>query len=342
MATQFAQGIDVSRWQTNVDWASVQAAGMAFAFCKATQGVQVVDKFFAQNWAGIKKAGLARGAYHFYDPMLDPAQQAQLFLRTVKLEPGDLPPVLDVEQAGTASNDALIRGTKTWLDAVEQATGRKSIIYTRASFWNERLRSSSGQYPEWAKDYKLWTAHYTSAPNPLVPRGWTAWTFWQFTESGTVNGVAGKVDMNRYNGTADDLRAWLQSETGSAPAPQPAEHAAPAAQPGPKEIVEAYFQALNNRDLDALAALYQPGAAHITAARTVSGVQDIRAWYEDLLNNQLPNGQFVLKEIKSETPLIFNWTCDSAAAHVLDGSDTVGLLEGKIQYHSSIFTLAAS
>ena len=340
MTIQYALGVDVSRWQLNVDWASVKAAGMAFAFCKAAQGVQVVDKFFAANWAGIKNAGLARGAYHFYDPMLDPAQQAQLFVRTVKLEPGDLPPVFDVEQAGTASHDALIRGCKIWLDTVEQLTGRKSIIYTRASFWNERLRSSSGQYPDWAKDYKLWTAHYTSAPNPLIPRGWTSWNFWQYTESGAVNGVNGRVDMNRFNGTVDDLRAWLQSETGAAPA----EHALPAASTptDPKDLIQAYFRALTNRDLNALIALYQPGAAHITAARTVTGAQDIRAWYEDLLSNQLPNGQFALKEIKSETPLIFNWTCDSPTAHVLDGSDTVGLIDGKIQFHSSIFTITTN
>ena len=342
MATQFAQGIDVSRWQQTVDWASVKSAGMSFAFAKATQGVQVVDRFFAANWAAIKNVGLARGAYHFYDPMLDAAQQAQFFIRTVKPGPGDMF-VLDVEQAGTASNDALIHGVKTWLDVAEQATGRKAIIYTRASFWNERMRSSAGQYPDWAKDYKLWTAHYTSAANPLTPRGWTTWAFWQFTESGTVNGVAGKVDMNRFNGTADDLRAWLETETGSAPAAtaQPAEsHTVPTAMSA-QDLVSAYFQALNSHNLDALAALYQPNAAHITAARTISGTPDIRAWFEDLLN-QLPNGQFTLKEIKSEDPLTFNWACDSAAAHVLDGFDTLGLLDGKIQFHSSMFTLTAN
>jgi GH25 family lysozyme M1 (1,4-beta-N-acetylmuramidase) len=340
----FAQGIDVSRWQQTVDWASVKAAGMSFGFCKATQGVAVVDKTFAVNWPGIKAAGLARGCYHFYDPLLDPTQQAQFFLKTVKFEAGDVPAVLDVEQAGTATSDALINGCKTWLDLVEQATGRKPIIYTRASFWNEKMHTASG-YPAWAADYPMWTAHYTTAAKPLVPKGWTDWTFWQFTESGKVGGVAGNVDMNRFNGAEADLFAWLGSAPAAQPKPAPVPAAAPAPAPAPqpaalnpKDIVNAYFAALNARDLDTLIALYQPGAAHITPARTVAGTDDIRAWYTDLLN-QLPNGQFAVTVIKSETPLTFNWTCDSTNGHVLDGFDTIGLLNGKIQYHSAMFNI---
>ncbi len=330
----FAQGIDVSRWQQTVDWVAVKNAGMTFGFCKATQGVAVLDKTFATNWAGIKNAGLARGCYCFYDPLLDGAQQAQFFLKSVKFESSDML-VCDVEQAATTSADALIAGVKTWLDLVEGASGRKPVIYTRASFWNEKMRGSSG-YPAWAADYPMWTAHYTTAAKPLVPKGWNTWALWQYTESGKVAGVNGNVDMNRYNGTPEQLFAWLGGAPTAQPKPAPPPQPAPSA--GPKDIVNAYFAALNKRDLDAIVALYQPGAAHITAARTVAGSADIRAWYADLFT-QLPNGQFALTAIKTETPFTFNWACDSTNGFIKDGFDTLGFLEGKIQFHSAMFNI---
>jgi lysozyme len=98
------QGIDVSHYQGVVDWQQVAQNGMAFAFAKATEGITYVDPQLAANWDGIRVAGLVRGAYHFFEPNDDAAQQAQHFLSTVQLQPGDLPPVLDVETTGGVSD----------------------------------------------------------------------------------------------------------------------------------------------------------------------------------------------------------------------------------------------
>ena len=188
MSSNRLSGIDVSKWQGNVNWQAVKQSGVAFAFARATYGSSEVDSHFDANWQGMKTAGLARGAYHFFVTADDATQQANLFLRTVaSLEAGDLPPVLDVEaQSGTGGN--LVSGVRTWLDLVAQKLGRQPIIYTGPSFWNEHLTSGFGSYPLWVAEYGV------SSPKPV--NGWDGWTFWQYSQSGAVAGVSGDVDVD--------------------------------------------------------------------------------------------------------------------------------------------------
>ena len=194
-------GIDVSHYQGRVDWQAVRAAGCAFAFAKATEGAGVTDPEFAANWAGMKAAGLARGAYHFFRPAQDAKEQAAHFLSTVQLAPGDLPPVLDVETNDGVAGSTLVGGVQTWLDAVEPVAGVTPVIYAAASFWDAHLNSDFGRYP-------LWIAHYTNAPSPApLPAGWTDWAFWQYSQSLHISGVGGAADHDYFNGTAEDLQA---------------------------------------------------------------------------------------------------------------------------------------
>lgn len=194
-------GIDVSHYQGQVNWGAVKAAGCAFAFAKATEGTGVTDPFFSANWSGMKAAGLARGAYHFFHPSGDAAQQAAHFLATVQLVTGDLPPVLDVETNDNVSNSVIVSGVQTWLDAVEPVAGVTPIIYTAASFWDAHLNDQFGAYP-------LWIAHYTAAPTPTpLPNGWSDWAFWQYSQSLNIDGVQGAADHDYFNGTADALQA---------------------------------------------------------------------------------------------------------------------------------------
>ena len=105
-ASERIQGIDVSHFQGTVNWQEVKQAGMKFAFAKATEGQSYVDSLFTNNWTNIKAAGLLRGAYHFFDAGVDGNSQAHHFLETVQVEANDLPPVIDVEAAASATNDA--------------------------------------------------------------------------------------------------------------------------------------------------------------------------------------------------------------------------------------------
>ena len=164
----------------------------------------MVDSQFQANWSGAQAAGLLRGAYHFYQPGADPRQQAAHFLDTVRMGPGDLPPALDVERAGEPG--ALISGIQAWLAAVEQATGRTPILYTNPTFWTELRTSDFGRFP-------LWIAEY-GAPAPTVPPGWQTWSFWQFSDAGTVLGIEGPVDLDRFHGTLGELRGMARPRTG--------------------------------------------------------------------------------------------------------------------------------
>jgi lysozyme len=193
------QGIDVSHFQGTVDWQQVAQGGMSFAFAKATEGITYADPQFATNWAGMQAAGLLRGAYHFFEANDDAAAQAQHFLATVQLAPGDLPPVLDVETTAGVSNEQIWSGVSAWLQIVEQETGRQPILYTSPGFW-------SSHQPDLALTrYPLWLADY--ATQPVLPTGWTSWLFWQHSQTGSVAGVAGAVDLDLFSGTLEQLHA---------------------------------------------------------------------------------------------------------------------------------------
>jgi lysozyme len=193
--------IDVSHFQGSVNWAEVVAAGIVFAFAKATDGITYVDPEFATNWAAMKSAGLLRGAYHFFEPTDDAESQANNFLSAVSLGSGDLPAVLDVEITGGVSSAELWSGVSTWLQAVQESTGKQPILYIAPDFWNDNS-------PDLAlTSYPLWLADYASTPT--LPDGWTTWKFWQHSETGTVSGVSGSVDLDLFNGTLQQLRAWI-------------------------------------------------------------------------------------------------------------------------------------
>ncbi len=187
------EGIDVSHYQGDVDWAAVKAAGITFAFAKATQGTAEVDPKFAQNWAAIKAAGLTRGAYHFFDPGVDAEKQAEHFIATVQLEAGDLPPVIDIEVSEGVSAEDIDQDIQIWLTKVAEAYGVTPIIYSDLSFLRENLASGFGAYP-------LWIAEYSSTP-PTAPGAWKEWLFWQYSQSGSVSGVDGNVDRDVFKGT---------------------------------------------------------------------------------------------------------------------------------------------
>ncbi|MBM2851048.1 MAG: glycoside hydrolase, family 25, partial [Anaerolineales bacterium] len=119
--TTYVRGIDVSRYQPQVDWAKVKAAGVAFAVPKASQS-NWADPMFATHWAGAKSAGLLRSAYHFFVPDMDPLKQAAAYLKALGSDPGDLPPVLDVE-AKTTNPAQLAKDAEKWLAEVEKQLG---------------------------------------------------------------------------------------------------------------------------------------------------------------------------------------------------------------------------
>jgi len=192
-------GIDVSHHDGFVDWPAVRASGRTFAAIKATEGVDDADPLFAHHWPLVAEAGLVRGAYHFYVTEDDPLAQAELFMNTVTLGPGDLPPIVDIEVIGRhADLEALPAKLHAFLDALEEHYGAKPIIYTNASFWNAHLDDSFSDHPLWIAEYGV--------DEPACPQGWEDWAVWQWKDDAVVPGVETRVDVNHGRDALDALR----------------------------------------------------------------------------------------------------------------------------------------
>jgi lysozyme len=194
-------GIDVSVYQDTVDWAAVAGAGKAFAIARINHGA-TMDVQFDANWKGIRDVGLVRGAYQYFDAGGDALEQAQIVVDKVgKLGPGDLPAVLDIESADGQDPASIISQMHLWLDHVEATTGKKPIIYTAKYFWQDNVGTDEfDAYPLWVANY------YVECPN-MPDDAWAKWVFHQHADNGTVAGISGPVDLNRFNGSLEDLQA---------------------------------------------------------------------------------------------------------------------------------------
>lgn len=201
------QGIDVSRWQGEIDWAKVKDAGTRFAFIKATEGGDHLDPNFKRNWAEAKKAGVPRGAYHFVWWCRSARDQARWIKRHIPREADALPPVLDVEwQNGSQctrkiSKDQAMAKIQELLAALHQHTGKKPVIYTDINFHEDVLEGELNHHPYWLR----------STAAPLKHRyNREKWEFWQFTTTGRVPGITGDVDRNAFFGSEREFAAWRE------------------------------------------------------------------------------------------------------------------------------------
>ncbi|MFC6267339.1 glycoside hydrolase family 25 protein [Frigoriflavimonas asaccharolytica] len=196
-------GIDISHYQREKDikWDSLSIGNrilpIEFIVMRSTMGNRTKDKNFQKFWIKAKENNLIRGAYHFYRADEDPVFQANNFLAQVKLESGDLPPILDIEKIPKRkSKEALIADLKIWCKIVEEAYGKKPIIYTYYYYYKDYIKGEFDDYP-------LWLANYNDVPTPAPTDDWD---FWQFTENGIVYGINTKVDVDIYNGNLWSLK----------------------------------------------------------------------------------------------------------------------------------------
>lgn len=196
-------GFDVSHYQNREDikWDSLSIGNktipLEFVVMRATMGNKNADKHFDEFWTQAKKHELIRGAYHFYRADEDPVIQANNFLANVKLESGDLPPILDIEKIPKRkTNKKLIEDLKVWCKIIEETYGKKPIIYTYYHYYKDFLKGEFDGYP-------LWLANYNEVP---IPSPDDEWDFWQFTENGIVHGINTKVDLDVYNGSSWSLK----------------------------------------------------------------------------------------------------------------------------------------
>jgi len=190
------RGVDVSSYQGQIDWPVLADQGIDFAFIKATEGSSFVDPRFADNWTAANQTDLAVGAYHFFSAESPGATQAANFVATVPVEPGMLPPVVDVERYGDV--DAARTELQALLDALEAHYGQRPIIYTTDGLYDAFVHDFVGHYPLWIRS--IW--------RPPALGG--QWTFWQYSNRGRLDGYDGPerfIDLNVFSGTHIQLDA---------------------------------------------------------------------------------------------------------------------------------------
>lgn len=200
-------GIDVSRWQAEIDWARARRAGVSFAFIKATEGGDAVDPMFDSHWRGAGRAGVRRGAYHFFYHCRPAVEQARWFIRHVPRSATDLPHVLDMEWTPFSPTCTVRRDgpvlraeAKRFLDMLERHYGRRPILYTSVDFYRD---TGIGQL----ENTEFWLRSVAAPVAQAYPAGAT-WRFWQYSSTGRVPGISGDVDLNVFRGSPAAWTAW--------------------------------------------------------------------------------------------------------------------------------------
>jgi len=200
-------GVDLSRWQTGVDWALARGAGVNFAFVKATEGGDVFDPMFPSHWTKSAAVGVRRGAYHLFYHCRPAVEQVRWFIRHVPRDPQALPPVLDMEWTPTSPTcrirppPATVRAeAQVFLNAVRRHYGQQPILYVTPDFYDDNDMGRLTGVTFWLR----------SVAAPVRDRyPGQDWTFWQYSGTGSVPGIAGDVDLNVFNGSAQQWAVWV-------------------------------------------------------------------------------------------------------------------------------------
>lgn len=189
LATGFySHGIDISHYQGEVDWDHLEkksSVKISFVFCKATEGSNLLDYRWKNNYRELRARNIPVGAYHYFKPKKNAAEQAKFFLKHYNPAQNDLPPVIDVEEEGT-DHVALRNSVKHWMDIVKKHTGRQPIIYTNYFMFTTIFES---HFPA----NTFWIANYSDLPDRMKD---ARIQYWQYTDQGKVPGIAEPVDLN--------------------------------------------------------------------------------------------------------------------------------------------------
>ena len=204
-------GVDVSRWQGEIDWPKLRTQGANFAYIKATDGGDHLDPMFRKNWRAAEAAGLRRGAYHFFYWCRTAGEQADWFIRNVPKVAGALPPVIDVEYNGESrcqrrlSRATVLEKMQVFMDKLERHYGQRPIIYTAPDFYRDNLQGEFLNHP-------FWLRAVAQHPSKVYPG--RKWVFWQYSGSGLSHGVEGKIDLNVFRGSESDWHDWVARTAG--------------------------------------------------------------------------------------------------------------------------------
>lgn len=192
-------GLDISHHQGDIDWEKFANENpkehpISFVYMKACEGSDHKDTRFDKNWESARKHGFTRGAYHYFSPYSTGLEQASMFTKTVKLEKGDLPPMIDVEEK-PENKTLFMQELKIFITKVEDHYGVKPIIYSGKKYKKRYLNDI------FFDRYPTWIAHYYVDSLEVDQN----WTFWQCSDRGKLPGINRSVDINIFNGGQSKL-----------------------------------------------------------------------------------------------------------------------------------------
>lgn len=206
-ARNYAQGVDVSHHQGDVNWRALSMDGIAFGYIKATEGGDHIDPRFAENWQEAAEAGVARGAYHFFTLCRPASVQAAHFIATVPNDPEALPPAVDLEHMGPCRQGPTMSDVpgeaRRFIDILQAHYGVRPILYTTREFHDAHLADYRGE--------RFWIRSLFVEPD-FRQRDWV---IWQHHNSGRKRGIAGPVDLNAFRGDAAALAQFRSQEANS-------------------------------------------------------------------------------------------------------------------------------
>ena len=201
-------GVDISRYQGDVDMAVLKEQGVQFIYIKATEGVGHTDERFAENWAHAREAGLARGAYHFFSLESPGDEQARHFVEIVgDLDSGDLIPVVDIEYYGDKdinppSLDHVERELSAFISVIEETYGVTPILYASGDLYDRFLKDGFGHLSRWVR-----RVYY-----PASVENGDSWLIWQYSDRGVLEGYSGEeqyidLDVLHKDASLEDIIA---------------------------------------------------------------------------------------------------------------------------------------
>lgn len=185
-------GIDVSQWQGYIDFEAVRRAGVELVYIKASEGTDWVDPFFFRNYANASNAGLMIGFYHYLtaQSVEEAKAEAYHFVETVQGLMNDAKLVMDIEEIGGLTHEEVNRIASTFLQAVQEYSGKTPAIYAGVDNALQVLCEKFSVYPLWIADYDV--------SQPTMNHAWKTWAGWQYTDMGRVAGIQGHVDRDIF------------------------------------------------------------------------------------------------------------------------------------------------
>lgn len=192
---------DTSKWRPGVSLSNLEAAGIAGNITRASQGLVKDETWDYYKQTQSQKPNFIFGAFHYFRASVSPIVQADLFWDIVA-EHVDIV-VVDVERTDNLNiltQKAFGLAVKAFVERLKSLSKMPVVIYTNYYAWLQLI----GSYGDWAAEYPLWVAHYNPKP-PTKITPWKSWLFWQFTNAFEVPGEKRKLDMNRFNGSLEDL-----------------------------------------------------------------------------------------------------------------------------------------